>query len=109
MLPAINVCLELDGDSSPTSTILSEKLSSLPKKIRDFSYPEIQEALLTLLENENLFQTNVQLTQGYCLGMKCHSVIIVQYGAFALKPEQMLTYCYSKHLLIFIHIKPCYD
>ncbi|XP_070812894.1 FAST kinase domain-containing protein 2, mitochondrial [Pituophis catenifer annectens] len=67
MLPAINVCLELDGDSSSTSTILSEKLSSLPKKILDFSYPEIQEALLTLLENENLFQINVQLTQGYCL------------------------------------------
>lgn len=79
MLSAINVCLELDGNSSTTSTILSEKVSSLPKEILDFSYPEIQEALLTLLGNENSFQSNVQLAQGYSLGMKCQSVIIVQY------------------------------
>ncbi|XP_013914905.1 PREDICTED: FAST kinase domain-containing protein 2 [Thamnophis sirtalis] len=67
MLPAIKVCLELDGDSSTTSTILPEKLSSSLERILGFRYPKIQEALLTLLENENLFQTNVQLTQGYCL------------------------------------------
>uniref|UniRef100_J3SC72 FAST kinase domain-containing protein 2-like n=1 Tax=Crotalus adamanteus TaxID=8729 RepID=J3SC72_CROAD len=67
MLSAINVCLELDGNSSTTSTILSEKVSSLPKEIFDFSYPEIQEALLTLLGNENSFQSHVQLAQGYCL------------------------------------------
>ncbi|XP_070588076.1 FAST kinase domain-containing protein 2, mitochondrial [Erythrolamprus reginae] len=70
MLPAINACLELDGDTSTTATILSEKLSSLSKKIHDFNYPEIQEALLTLLENENLLQTNVELTQGYYLDLE---------------------------------------
>ncbi|KAM6461871.1 FAST kinase domain-containing protein 2, mitochondrial [Liasis olivaceus] len=67
MLSAINICLELDGNSSMKSTILSEKLSSLPKKVLDFNRPEIQEALLMLLGNENLFQSNVQLTQGYFL------------------------------------------
>ncbi|XP_063174028.1 FAST kinase domain-containing protein 2, mitochondrial [Candoia aspera] len=67
MLSVINVCLELDGNSSMKSTILSEKVSSLPKKILDFSHPEVQEALLRLLGNENLFQSNVQLTQGYSL------------------------------------------
>ncbi|XP_042301400.1 FAST kinase domain-containing protein 2, mitochondrial isoform X2 [Sceloporus undulatus] len=65
MLRVINVCLELDGNSSTKPAILSVEKLPLPSA---WDFPDVQEVLLTLLGDGNLFRENVQLANGYTIG-----------------------------------------
>ncbi|KAH0621676.1 hypothetical protein JD844_023241 [Phrynosoma platyrhinos] len=62
MLHAINVCLKLDGNSSIKPAVLSIEKLPLPST---WDFPDVQEVLLTLLGDGNLFRENVQLENGY--------------------------------------------
>ncbi|XP_008113136.1 FAST kinase domain-containing protein 2, mitochondrial [Anolis carolinensis] len=63
MLHAINVCLELDGNSLTKRAALPT--DKLPSPALDFL--DVQEVLLTLLGDGSLFRENVQLANGYNL------------------------------------------
>ncbi|XP_060638697.2 FAST kinase domain-containing protein 2, mitochondrial [Anolis sagrei] len=62
MLHAINVCLELDGNSlTKRAALPTEKLPS-PSA---WDFLDVQEVLLTLLGDKSLFRENLQLANGY--------------------------------------------
>ncbi|XP_054825882.1 FAST kinase domain-containing protein 2, mitochondrial [Eublepharis macularius] len=65
LLHAVNVCLALEGHSViKPATVLPVEKEPLPPSSH---FPEVQEVLLTLLEDASLFRPNVQLTHGYSI------------------------------------------
>lgn len=66
MLQAVNACLELDGHSFTKSAAVSVE-NPLSSPVHNL--PDVQEVLLTLLGDRNLFYSNVPLAHDYNIGM----------------------------------------